>query len=677
MSKIDLRFRQIHLDFHTSEDIPGIAEEFDPEEFADTLAKARVDSITCFARCHHGWLYYDSKKFPERVHPHLQNRNLLKEQIEACHKRGIRVPIYITVQWDHYTAQRHPEWRVLSADGKLAGTPPYEAGFYRDLCVNTPYRDFLKAQTQEVLETLPVDGLFFDIVKVNDCSCRYCAAGMKEKGLDPSNQADRLQYAKLVLDEFKLDMTRFVRQFNSDCTIFYNAGHIGPSVRESQPAYTHYELESLPSGGWGYVHFPLTIRYARTLGVDCLGMTGKFHTSWGDFHSFKNKEALEFECFRMLALNAKCSIGDQLHPSGKIDKYVYELIGSVYSEVENKEPWCVGARAICDIGVFTPEEFTHERIPMAAAGAVRMLQEAGHQFDILDSRSDLSGYKLLILPDNIAVSNEFASKLEKFVADGGKLIATGESGLGPEKKAFTLKALGVRLKDNPTVAGDGLPAGGRDIGSGYDYVDYILPKGEIGKGLPPTEHVMYIKAVEVEAEADSEVLAEVALSYFDRTWEHFCSHRQTPSAGKIGYPGIVRSGNSIYFAHPIFTLYEKNAPKWCKTLLLNAINMLLDEPVLRHDGPSTVLATVNEQADKNRWVVHLLHYIPERRSRDIDIIEDIIPLYELKVSVRTPREVRAVTRVPEGEALPFKIENGRVEFVLPKLVGHQMVELAF
>ena len=68
MSKIDLRFRQVHLDFHTSENIEGIGADFDPEEFAATVEKARVNSITCFARCHHGWIYFDTKAFPERRH---------------------------------------------------------------------------------------------------------------------------------------------------------------------------------------------------------------------------------------------------------------------------------------------------------------------------------------------------------------------------------------------------------------------------------------------------------------------------------------------------------------------------------------------------------------------------------------------------------------------------------
>lgn len=659
MSNIELRFRQIHLDFHTSEMIEGIGADFDPDEFASTLEKARVNSITCFARCHHGWIYFDTKVHPERRHPHL-TRNLLKEQIDACHKRDIRVPIYITVQWDHYTANEHPEWLVINDQGCQIGTRPYDAGFYRTMCVNSPYIDFLKAHVKEVLETLPTDGIFFDIVNPQDCSCKYCRAGMEAEGIEPSDPQARRNYGVKVINEFKLNMTEFVRQFNKECTIFYNSGHIGPAHRSTAQAYTHFELESLPSGGWGYMHFPLSMRYARNLGADCMGMTGKFHTSWGDFHSFKNPQALQFECFQMLALNAKCSIGDQLHPSGKICQTTYRLIGSVYSEVEKKEPWCRGAKPITDIAMLTPEEFYGGRLSPAAIGASRMLQEGGHQFEIVDSSHDISGFKVVILPDNIPVSDGLAKKLEDYLAKGGSIIASYESGLNPEKTAFAIKSLGIKLKGQTPYS-----------------PDFIVPRGEIGKGLPETEHVMYMRGLEIEPEKGTEVLADVKVPYFNRTYKHFCSHRHAPSSGKIGYPGIVKKDSAIYFIHPIFTQYDRNAPKWCKKLFLNALEMLLPEPVVRIVAPSTALVSVNEQASENRWVVHLLHYIPERRGTDFDIIEDVIPIYGVCVSLRVPKKVKDVSCVPDGESLDFCVNNGRIDFILPKLEGHQMVAVNF
>ena len=66
---LPLRYRQIHLDFHTSGHIPDIGIDFDPEEFAATLKKAHVNSVTCFGRCHHGYIYHKTDIFPERIHP--------------------------------------------------------------------------------------------------------------------------------------------------------------------------------------------------------------------------------------------------------------------------------------------------------------------------------------------------------------------------------------------------------------------------------------------------------------------------------------------------------------------------------------------------------------------------------------------------------------------------------
>jgi hypothetical protein len=663
MHESELRFRQIHMDFHTSEGIMGIGAQFDPDEFADTLAKAAVDSVTVFARGHHGWVYYDSKRNPERIHPNLAYKHLVRDQINACHKRGIRAPIYITIQWDLLTCREHPEWICVGPEGQRDGTPPYMPGFYSRLCVNSPYRDFLRDHVTEVFEMLPVDGLFLDIVQTVDCSCQYCLADMKAQGIDASDSVARNAFAARMLDEWKHEMSAHIRSFDKDATIFYNAGHISPDNRSSAKAYSHWELESLPAGGWGYMHFPVTQRYARNLGIDSMGMTGKFHTSWGDFHSFKNQPALEFECLQMIALNAKCSIGDQLLPHGKICEHTYDLIGSVYKQVEAKEPWCRMATPVVDIGVITPEEFKisegFEGLPQTSIGLTRMLQELGHQFDFIDTQMSLNKYKVVILPDRIPVSKAFAAKLSKFIAGGGKLIASHRSGLNEAGDAFALAELGVEL-----------------VGDAPFSPNFIMPKGMIGEGLARTEHVIYNRAMEVKPFKGAKVLAFVNEPYFNRTWQHFCSHRHTPSAGKKGIAAIVQNDACIYFAHPIFFEYAKMGTPWAKTLLSNALDALLPDPLLVHDGPSTMVTAINEQKAEKRWALHVLHYIPERRA-DFDIIEDIIPLYDVSFSMRAPKGLKSVRCVPSGEALDFEVKDGRVTFTLPVLDANEVIELAY
>jgi Hypothetical glycosyl hydrolase 6/Beta-galactosidase trimerisation domain len=678
LPRSELPFRQIHLDFHTSEQIPGVGSNFDPEEFAETLIRARVNSITCFARCHHGWLYFDSKKFPERKHPALK-RDLLNQQIQACHRRGIRAPIYITVQWDYYTAIRHPDWVCLDKNGSLVGTPPFEAGFYQQLCLNTPYREFLKQLTAEILETFPTDGLFFDIVWPVACVCRYCREKMSDKGLEPGNSGVPERFGIQTVNQFKEEMTQFVRDRNSDCTIFYNAGHIGPRHRQVKHAYSHFELESLPGGEWGYLHFPATIRYARTLGLECVGMTGKFHTSWGDFHSFKNLQALRYECLRMLTHGAKCMIGDQLHPDGRIDPHVYALIGQVYQEIEEKEPWCIGAKPVTEIGVLTPEEFTggeHGVLPEAIRGATRILEQGGHQFDILDSTGDFNKYRLLILPDHIPVSADLARKLKEYVEAGGSILASYASGMDEQQNGFSTDLFGVTLLTEGPRDSRGILVRGR-IYERHDYCEYLLPNGAIGRGLPVTELAMYRKGMAISAAPGTETLAPLIGSWFDRTYRHFCSHRQTPSSRTVTQPGIVQNGRCIYFSNPIFSQYDDNAPHWCKVLVLNAIERLLPDPLVKHDGPSTLQVTVTHQPDHNRWVLHLLHFIPERRSKELDVIEDVIPLFNINLFVRTSRAVRQAVVEPDG--LPISVTHHAPYAVcqIPRVEAHCMVSLLF
>lgn len=651
-----LRFRQVHLDFHTSEQIEGIGEKFDPKEFAQTLKDADVDSVTCFARCHHGMIFYETD-FPGK-HPHLKT-NLLKEQIDACHAVGIKVPIYITVGWDEYIAKNHPEWLERDPEGRPYGAGPLQAG-WRKLCFNTPYVDYVERQTIDVLKTFgdKVDGLFFDIIFQNQCCCSYCMEGMKEAGLDPTSEEDRRSFASQVCNRLKNRMTETIRKYNKDCTIFYNAGHVNPAVRETLHTYSHLELESLPSGGWGYDHFPITARYARNLGHEYLAMTGKFHKSWADFGGFKNQAALEYECFTGLALGAKCSIGDQLHPNGAINKATYQLIGSVYKQVKEKESWCDDVTAVTEIGVISPEIMpgVHERLHPAIKGVYRMLSEAHYQFDILDDQMDFDKYKVIILPDIITLDEALKIKLEQYIQAGGKVILSYKSGMDTECSQFLLKEMGV------------------DFVSEAEYSpDYIVAGERVKDGLLDTEYVMYDPGFWVNPLAGTETLATISNPYFNRSYEHFCSHRQTPVDKDSGYPAITGTDSVIYFSHPIFSMYSSHGLRAYKLLFLNSLKLFLPEKLIETNAPTTADIYLNYQLEHERYIAHILHYIPERRFESVDTIEDVIPLYNIELKIMLPEKPAAVTLQPSGKALDFTYEDGCVHVVVPEVNGHEMI----
>lgn len=117
----ELRFRQIHLDFHTSPLIPDVGADFDADEFVATLQAAHVNSVTVFGRCHHGLCYYPSNVAP--VHPHLKF-DLLGRMLEALRRADIRAPVYVMVMWDEHIAEHQPGWRVMNEQGASDGGAP-------------------------------------------------------------------------------------------------------------------------------------------------------------------------------------------------------------------------------------------------------------------------------------------------------------------------------------------------------------------------------------------------------------------------------------------------------------------------------------------------------------------------------------------------------------------------
>ncbi len=161
-SPVALPFRQVHLDFHTSEEIPNVGVDFDGREFAGILKAARVNSINVFAKCHHGWAYYDTQI--AHRHPNLKlGLDMLGEMVMHCIASGIDVPYYYSLVWDVRVARSNPEWRMLNRDGSVIGGIPGDAWPW--ICMNSPYLDLVARANEELIGKYKVKGAWFDILK--------------------------------------------------------------------------------------------------------------------------------------------------------------------------------------------------------------------------------------------------------------------------------------------------------------------------------------------------------------------------------------------------------------------------------------------------------------------------------------------------------------------------------
>ncbi|MBC7959067.1 MAG: family 10 glycosylhydrolase, partial [Vallitaleaceae bacterium] len=275
-----LKFRQVHLDFHTSEKIQNIGQAFDKDQFQSALKTGHIDSITVFSKCHHGWAYHPSTA--NEIHPHL-NFDLLGAMIEAAHEINVNTPVYLSAGLDEKITRKHPEWLFRNKDESTTWASSFDAPGFHLLCFNSPYLDVLLHQIEEVVQNYDADGIFLDIVSPKPCYCQNCVATLLSEGKDPYDEQNAISLGERVYANYTDKVRKTIDAYKPGLPVFHNAGHISKGRHDLVHMNTHLELESLPTGGWGYDHFPLSSRYVQTLNIDFLGMTGKFHTSWGEF----------------------------------------------------------------------------------------------------------------------------------------------------------------------------------------------------------------------------------------------------------------------------------------------------------------------------------------------------------------------------------------------------------
>ncbi len=668
MKNIKPFHRQIHLDFHTSEHCEDVGELFREEDFVAALRAGHVNAVNVFALCHHGWCYYPTEA--GRAHPHL-GTDLLGRMLSACHEAGIQAVVYVSVGWNERLFREHPEWACRDVEGDFLGPrvvhPSAPRPFYgwHRMCVNTPYLDgAVLPIVREIAEEYGPAGFWFDITGPVPCACPHCRAGAADTGLDPERPEDLEHYGLRVFKQYLHKTSQAVWENLPEASIYHNSSN--DPLKEDEEllsCYSHLEIESLPTGFWGYEFFPVAARYwkPRLSEHQVVGMTGKFHTSWGEFGGFKSPVALRYEAARIVAHACLPCVGDQLHPSGAMDPETYRLIGEAYAEVERREPWLVGAHSVADVAVLSPtlvgSHESSEKARDSEFGACQALMEMHVPHVVVDGAAPLEDYRLLVLPDSVRVEDELAHRLSAFQEQGGSLLLSGTSGVDPGGNRFAVDA------------------GAEYLGPSACDVEYVRPCAEILQGLVDSPVLVYQPGARVRT-TDGSVLAETHEPLFNRTYGRFCSHRNSPPRMEPSGPAVVRKGEVIHVSQRIFRAYRESGALLTRRLVENCLNSVHPDRLVEVDLPSAGEVCVTEQSEPNRLMVHLLYATPLKRG-SVRVVEDVVDLFDMEIGLRSERIPTKVYVAPDEQPLEFLREGDRTMCRLPRLSLSAIVAFEF
>ncbi|GBG06461.1 beta-galactosidase [Paenibacillus agaridevorans] len=635
--------RAVHIDFHTLPDIPDFGANFDAKIFAQTLKDAKVEFINAFAKCNIGYAYYPTEVGV--MHPHL-NFDMFGETVEECRKLGIGVTAYFNLGLDHEMARKHREWTIVNKEGQVIYGDRTEH-FFRNMCLNSGYGDYMLAMIKEVLDRYPVEGVFLDCINMHPSPCygNECSEDMHKRGMDPLNDEQVLAFSRLQTLEFCRKVKSLV---GDDKFLYLNGLHFG----ESEGLSTHSEIECLP-GLWGYDFFPAQVAYARNLGIQVFYMTGRFQASWGDFGGLKTKTSLENDCWDAISNAVTTSVGDHMHPRDGLDPAVYKMIGEVYTEIEKYEPWTDNAKAVAEIGVMVPVSGVTSKNHF---GAVRILGELKYTYDLLDERMDLSPYRLIILPDDLTVSEMLKEKLEQHLAEGKGIISSGYGGLNPEKTKFAIDAWNLDY-DGPDPWN----------------LSYFKMLEDTGEEVPDMMHAVYKQGIQMQLKNGAQMIADYIQPYFNRHWDGFHGYFYAPPEKSSGRPALARSGNIFQFSFNIFSAYNEYAMVTHKNMVKYCLAQLLPDPLIKCENiPSTTRVTVTKKEDMR--MIHIKTTHPEKRG-NYTIVEDSQLLTKAVVSVKG-QHVEKVYMAPTGEALAYEIAGEYIRIPLPDIDGYLMVVVA-
>lgn len=616
--------RMLHFDFHTSAEIEDFGKNINAAEIAQMFKDANAEYINFFARCNKGHSYYPTKV--GKMHPHLKF-DLLGELIKECHARGLGITAYANGVLNHAVLIEHPEWCKQSKDGStFVCDVEKDVHFFRQGCFNTSYREHLLAEIREMLSYDP-DGIFIDCLLPEKCYCPACRAKMENLGIDIEDDKAVFKYACDVLLELFAEIKSIIPEGKR---LFLNS--------YPYEAISHFmtqaELECLPTDGWGYEYFTAQAPYYRNLSDDALYMSGCFVDGWGDLGGKKEMASVENDIYDALVYGYSPAVSDHMHPRDGLDREFYRELGKRYAFVKELEKWTEGTRIYAEVGVLR-NKVTSKNIDSKMEdgagdrGVARMLSELKICFDVINEDLDFSKYKLLILPDNIEITDKLAEKLKKFdgaVISSGKSIASG--GIWSyideycddanthgfykwDGKVYGMYDCGIRMKSKCSVS------------------DYIEP-------------------------------------YFNKEYFNDDFHYYVPPKDSAGYCAVAVNERYAHIAFNVFGAYLDHGGVFHKRLVDELITKLMGERMIKTTLPST--ARVSLATGKNT-VLHTKVTFPEIRGTR-GIVEEHVTV-PAGHTVELLGEYKKVFALPEMKKIKAKKKDGHTVITLPEITGYK------
>lgn len=690
MSWIEGNYRRNLMDMHIDDWNPEFLSKINVDEYVQCLKDCGAQAAMIKGKPHTGLCYYPTKI--GRMHKGLKGYDFFGHMVEACHKNGIIAEGYYSQIFDNWAYETHPEWRLVTADGKnyreYRNQGNFKTGRYGICCPNNEgYRQYVKDSLTELVGKYDIDGIFLDMTFWPEiCYCPTCRKKYKDltgKEIPREVNWDDPDFREFayIRDQWMAEFAKFstdcVKKIRPACTVEHQFSRITCSWADGSTEMLT-EASDYSGGDYygGYLQQTFINKYYKSVSPN---LPFIYHTSRCDpelsYHTTtKTEEQLLLHVITALVHNGAFLLVDAINPDGSIVPSIYhDTMKKVYAQTKPYEKFVSGKLNhnasiwFASHAKYDPEEkcammdraFEPHFYLEGPVAVTSILRDNNIPFDVIGTkniRSENAG--VLILSHVANIRDEEMREIEAYIKKGGNLLISGPIANERLQKILGVEVIGLSDSDftymSPTEEG-------KEFFKGFD----------VKVPLTTPERQTIIKITD---NTDLTVLATMTLPYTATHTRDFAAIHSNPPGVYTDSPCAVlkKVGKSriIWTAAPI----EMAKPYLSRQVYAGMVKYLAGDLAFTSNAPKFVEIISWEKEGRTFFAA-----INEQEE------SPVAPMYEITVTV--PGRIRGAKLIPAVDdpalqaeqstdlAVTFDEKADTSTIALPKLEVFEIFEV--
>ena len=432
-------FFGVHYDLHANANDTELGRELTYEHLKKRLERVRPDWIQCDCKGHPGYTSWPTRT--GSTSPGVVE-DAMRTHRDVTRDLDIRLGMHYSGVIDARAVELHPDWACVDAEGKAHD---------RSTCRLSAYADKLMIpQMLELIDTYDVDGFWVDGENWGSppCWCERCRTEFTRRtGLGQIPAAagqphweEWLAFHRGLFEEYVTTYADAVHARKPDCLICSNWMY---TIRQPEPMCVPVDyLSGDYTPNWGAARAALEGRM-----LDCRGVTWDLMV-WGFTRNYavagspatmKPTVHLCQEVAEVVALGGAVMVYAKPERTGWLNSWEHDIIADTAAFCRARRDVCFGSETCSEAAVLhTASHYYSCNAPLynygAAVepleGALNALLETHRSTDILTEEAALdrlTGYKLLVVPEQTRLTGAVQDALSDFARNGGCVLMSGSN----------------------------------------------------------------------------------------------------------------------------------------------------------------------------------------------------------------------------------------------------------